>query len=159
MNREVAVELQPTLELAFSARITLEPAIEYGVIDGKQVRFIAITGGIVSGPLLEGIVLAGGGDWQSIDLEGRAEVDARYSLKSSDGVIIGITNPGIRVASPEITARLARGEEVDPALYYFCTSPKFEVEKGKYDWLRRRIFVGRGIRRPDHVLLDVYAVK
>lgn len=159
MSKYIPTGFQPTLEHAFRLKITLEPAIEYGQVDGRKVRFIAITGGTISGPLLEGTVLAGGGDWQSIDLEGRAEVDARYSLKSSDGTIIGITNPGIRVASPEITARLANGEEVDPSLYYFCTNPRFIVEKGRYDWLRRSIFVGRGIRRPDHVLLDVYVVK
>jgi hypothetical protein len=35
----------------------------------------------------------------------------------------------------------------------------FTVADGPHEWLRRTVFVGRGIRRPDHVVIDVYAVE
>lgn len=148
----------PRIAHVFSARITLAPVIEHGTIDGKRKRFIPITGGTVSGPRLEGVVLPGGGDWQTIDAGGLTDVHARYALKASDGTVISIENPGVRVAAPEIIARLAAGEDVDPSLYYFYTTPRFEVQAGPHEWLRRKVFVGHGIRRPDHVLLDVFEV-
>ncbi len=152
----VATPIAPILTPVFSAHITLAAPIESGRIDGKRKRFIAITGGTVSGPMLSGEVLPGGGDWQSIHDDGLVELDARYTLKSNDGTIIGISNPGIRVASPEITKRLAAGEDVDPSLYYFRTTPRFDVVDGPYAWLRRSIFIGYGIRKPDHVIVEFF---
>ncbi len=153
-----AVSPAPLLSHVFTVRATLLPAIEQGTIDGKRKRFIGITGGSISGPRLSGIVLSGGGDWQAIHDDGITEVYARYTLKAEDGTVIGVTNPGVRVATPDIIARIAAGEDVDPSLYYFRTTPSFDVAKGKHDWLRRKVFVARGIRRPDHVVIEFYEV-
>jgi Protein of unknown function (DUF3237) len=148
----------PLLSPVFSAKVTLSPPIELGTVDGKRKRFIPIAGGTVAGPRLNGVVLPGGGDWQAIHDDGLTEIFARYSLKANDGTVIAVTNPGVRVAAPDIIQRLAAGEEVDPSLYYFRTSPTFDVGKGQHDWLRRKIFIARGIRRPDHVLIDFFQV-
>jgi len=53
----------PTLEYAFTASVLVAPPVEMGQADGGRKRFIAITGGTVSGPMLAGEVLPGGGDW------------------------------------------------------------------------------------------------
>lgn len=148
----------PTLSLAFSMRIEVAPPVEQGEVDGARERFIPITGGTITGPRLTGIVLSGGGDWQTIYSGGRARVHARYNLKAADGTVIGIENVGVRVASPEVTEQLAKGVDVDPNAYYFRTTPTFTVTEGAHGWLRRAVFVGRGIRRPDHVIIDVYTV-
>ncbi len=148
----------PKLTFAFEARITLAPPIEQGTVDGKRKRFIPITGGTIKGPKLNGVVLPGGGDWQSIHADGLTEIFARYSMKADDGTVIAITNPGVRVASAEVIARLSAGEDVDPALYYFRTTPVFEVAAGPHAWLRRSVFVARGIRKPDHVIVEVFEV-
>ena len=148
----------PPLTFVFSANVLVGSPQEKGTIDGKRSRFIPITGGTVNGPRLTGKVLAGGGDWQTIHPDGLTEVLARYTLQASDGTLIGITNPGVRVASPDIIARLSAGENVDPTLYYFRTTPVFEVEPGPHAWLRRQVFVAHGIRRPASVELRVYAV-
>lgn len=148
----------PSLEWVFSVKATLAPPVEKGMIDGLRKRFIAITGGEVSGPKLVGTVLPGGGDWQSIHSDGITELDARYALKASDGTVIGVTNPGIRTASPDIIKRISAGEDVDPSLYYFRTTPSFDVAPGSHDWLRRSVFVARGIRKPDHVLIEFFRV-
>ena len=148
----------PALSLMASIRINVDKPQEQGTIDGKRKRFIPITGGAMLGPRLKGEVLPGGGDWQSIHPDGLTELFARYTLRTEDGVTIGITNPGVRVASAEVARRIAAGEDVPPSEYYFRSSPVFDVAEGPYAWLRRRVFVGRGIRRPDHVLLDIYDV-
>lgn len=149
----------PALTYAFSVRIELSPPVEQGTIDGARHRFIPITGGTISGPRLSGTVMAGGGDWQAIHPGGLTTIEARYFLRADDGTIISITNPGVRVASPDVTDRLARGEQVDPASYYFRSTPRFDVAPGPHDWLRTRTFVARGARAPDHVDLDVYTVE
>ena len=148
----------PGLTYAFSVRATLAPPVEQGQVEGKRRRFIGITGGTVSGPKLNGIVLAGGGDWQAVGTDGRTEIMARYTLKASDGTVIAVLNPGLRIASTEITAKLAAGADVPPSAYYFRTTPSFDVADGAYGWMRRTLFVARGIRKPDHVVLDFYTV-
>jgi hypothetical protein len=149
----------PTLEYAFTATVLVAPPVEMGQADGGRKRFIAITGGKVEGPRLTGEVLNAGGDWQVIETGGLARVEAHYFLKASDGTVIEVTNPGVRVASPEVTDRLAKGELVDPSEYYFRTTPSFKVSAGTHDWLRRSAFVARGVRKPDRVLIDFYVVK
>jgi Protein of unknown function (DUF3237) len=148
----------PALEHVFTAAILVGPPQEKGTIDGERQRFIPITGGSIAGPRLTGKVLPGGGDWQAIHPDGLTEILARYALQASDGTVIGVTNPGVRVASPAVIARLAAGERVDPSLYYFRTSPVFEVADGPHAWLRRSVFVGHGVRHPDSVALTVYRV-
>jgi hypothetical protein len=149
----------PSLSFAFSIRVEVAPPVEQGEIDGARQRFIPITGGTVSGPKLTGVVIPGGGDWQAIHPGGLATILARYALRADDGTVIGIENPGVRVASPEVTEKLAKGVAVDPDAYYFRGTPKFTVTDGPHAWLRRKVFVARGIRRPDHVVIDVYTVE
>lgn len=148
----------PGLHYAFSIAVTLAPPIEQGNVDGRRKRFVPITGGTVSGPQLQGVVLAGGGDWQTIGADGLTIINTRYSLKASDGTVIDIVNPGVRTASPEVTARMARGEQMPPDSYYFRTAPRFSVADGPHDWLRKTVFIGRGIRNPDNVQIDVFSV-
>jgi hypothetical protein len=73
--------------------------------------------------------------------------------------VIAVTNAGVRTATPEVIEKLAKGEDVDPSLYYFRTNPVFDVRAGPHQWLKRTLFVARGIRKPDHVVIDFYEVK
>ena len=149
----------PTLTYAFSAEVEIAAPVEQGEIDGGSKRFIPITGGTVSGPRLSGVVLGGGGDWQTIFPGGVTRVEARYFIKTPDGTVIGIHNQGVRVATPEVTDRIAHGEKVDPGSYYFRSAATFDPPPGPHGWLRTRTFVGRGIRLPDRVIIDFYTVE
>ena len=149
----------PTLTHVFSLRAELAAPVELGEIDGKRKRFIEVTSGKVFGPKLSGKVLGGGGDWQAIAPGGLTEVWARYSIQADDGTVIGVVNTGVRTATAEVSDKLARGIEVDPGQYYFRTTTTFEVKAGPHEWLRRKVFVARGIRKPDHVLIDFYVVR
>lgn len=149
----------PTLTYAFTVQASLAPVVEQGEIDLARKRFIPITGGTVTGPALNGEVLPGGGDWQAILPGGLTSIEARYFLKAADGTVIEVTNPGVRTAAPEVIEKLAKGEPVDPSAYYFRTTPRFSVKSGPHEWLRRKIFVARGIRKPDGVIIDFYIVE
>jgi hypothetical protein len=149
----------PSLTHVFSLRGELAPPLEYGQIDGLRKRFIPVTGGTVHGPRLAGRVLTGGGDWQAIGAGGLSHVHARYNIQAADGTVIGVTNSGVRTATAEVMEKLVAGIEVAPDAYYFRTSPVFEVGAGAHEWLRRHLFVARGIRKPDHVIVDFYLVE
>jgi hypothetical protein len=148
----------PTLSFIFEATVTLGTPLELGGSSASRSRFVPITGGTVRGPRLNGVVLDGGGDWQEIGNDGITAIHARYMLKADDGTAIAVDNPGVRVASPEIIARLTAGEDLDPALYYFRTTPSFQVAAGPHDWLKRSVFVCQGIRHPNSVVLRYFAV-
>lgn len=150
--------IAPALHYAFSASVTLGPIIDLGLVAGARKRIVPITGGIFAGPDIRGEVLPGGGDWQTILADGSAQIHARYTLKASDGALIAIDNPGLRRGPPEVLRRLAAGEDLDPALYYFRTTPTFDVADGPHQWLRESVFIGVGARHPASVDIDYFRV-
>lgn len=148
----------PDLKLLFRAEISLAPVRDLGHTPAGHRRIIDITGGTVSGPRLQGRVLPGGADWQVIRADGVAFLDARYTVETADGALVYVRNQGYRHAPPEVLARLMRGEDVDPSLYYMRTTPWFETADPRYDWMNRTICVGSGARRPAGVEIDFYEV-
>ncbi|MBI3376737.1 MAG: DUF3237 domain-containing protein [Betaproteobacteria bacterium] len=143
----------------FSAEITLAPPRELGASPLGRRRIIEITGGAFTGERLSGKVLPGGADWQLVRADGVAYLDTRYTLETGDGALIYVQNRGYRHGPAEVIERLARGEAVDPASYYFRTSPWFETSAPKYAWLNRTIFLGNGARLADRVRLEVFEVE
>jgi hypothetical protein len=146
------------LQSLFKAEITLAPAQELGDAPLGRRRIIGITGGRFRGERLSGDVLAGGADWQVVRSDGVAELDARYTLKTTDGALIYVVNRGYRHGPKEVLARLAAGEPVDPSLYYMRTTPRFETGDARYAWLNRVVCIATGARRPAAVELDVFEV-
>ena len=149
------IELAPLMH----AEVTLEPIRDLGDTPLGRRRIIGITGGTFKGPRLAGKILPGGADWQVIRSDGSAYLDARYTLETDDGALIYVNNKGYRHGPKEVIERMARGEAVDPALYYMRTTPWFETSAPRYDWLNRAICVATGARRAAGVELDFYEVK
>ena len=149
---------EPKLEFIFEAKVTLDPIQELGITTYGKRRIIPITGGTFEGPLMKGVIVPGGADWQTVRTDGSADLEARYTLKTDDGVLIYIQNRGVRHAKPEVLARMAKGEKVDPSEYYMRTAATFEVAEGKYAWLTKAVVVSTGARMSDHVLLKFYKV-
>jgi hypothetical protein len=147
------------LQPLFKAEITLAPPQELGDTPQGRRRIIGITGGRFSGERLSGRVLPGGADWQVIRADGVADLDARYTLETADGVLIFVRNKGYRHGPAEVLKRLSMGEVVDPSLYYMRTTPRFETGDARYSWLNRMVCVATGARRAAAVELDVYEVK
>jgi hypothetical protein len=146
-------------EFLCKIEVTLEPARDLGETPLGRRRVIGITGGKFAGPRLSGRVLPGGADWQLIRADGVAHLDARYTLETGDGALIYVNNKGYRHGPKDVIERLARGEEVDPALYYMRATPWFETSAPEYAWLNRSICVATGARRAAAVELDFFEVK
>ena len=45
-----------------------------------------------------------------------ADIYARSTLQHQDGTVVSMINVGVRRGPPEVMARLAAGERVDPAM-------------------------------------------
>jgi hypothetical protein len=114
-----------------------------------------ITSGHFEGPRLRGKVLPGGGDWTVLRPDGVLELDLRITLETDDGALIQLTSFGLRHGPPEVIAALARGETVDPASYYFRTTPRFETGAPRYAFLNRLFAVASGDRRPEGPIYTV----
>jgi hypothetical protein len=149
------IELEPLMQV----KVTLEPVRDLGDTPVGRRRIIGITGGSFAGARLRGRVLPGGADWQVIRADGTAYLDARYTLETADGALLYVSNQGYRHGPKAVVDRLARGEDVDPALYYMRTTPWFETSAPAYAWLNRAVCVGTGARRAAAVELDFYEVK
>ena len=147
------------IEPLFSAKITLARPRELGETPHGRRRIVGITGGSFSGPMLSGRVLPGGADWQIIRSDGVAVLDARYTLETSDGALLYVENRGYRHGPEDVIARLARGEDVDPSLYYMRTTPWFDTSDARYAWLNRTVCIATGARRAAVVELDFFALR
>jgi hypothetical protein len=148
-----------TLQPLLRAEITLAPPQELGETPLGRRRIITITGGSFRGEKLAGRVVPGGADWQLVRSDGVSELEARYTLETTDRALIYVRNHGLRHGPADILAKLAAGEPVDPSLYYMRTTPFFETGAPRYQWLNRIVCVASGARRAATVELDVYEVK
>jgi hypothetical protein len=119
-------------------------------IGGQAVAQVGvITGGSFEGERFSGRVLDGGSDWQTIRPDGSLLLDSRLVLETAGGARIAMTYRGIRAGSPDVLARLANGDLVDPGEYYFRINPLFDTADSKYEWLNRVVAIGSGHRLPE----------
>jgi hypothetical protein len=136
----------------------LEGILKFGDTPYGERRVINIAGGTVEGPRLKGKILPGGADWQIVRGDGVVHLHARYSVEAEGGGLILVNSEGYRHGPPEIMARLARDETVDPALYYFRAFMRFETADPNAAWLNRILAVGYGAREHRAVKIDVHEV-
>lgn len=148
----------PRLVHAFDMVVRLDPIMEMGMGRAGKRRIIPIVGGTVEGERIRGEILDLGADWQSLYADGLAELDTRYALKTHDGAIIEIVNQGLRHGPAEVMARVAAGEDVDPAEYYMRTHCRLETGDPRYAWVNRALFVGTGGRRAASVVISMFEI-
>jgi hypothetical protein len=153
----------PTPELEFLARaeVTLEEPLDLGGTPDGRRRIVPITGGRFEGPRLAADVLPGGADWQILQTGGWVRVEARYTARTDDGSLISIVSKGVRHGPPEVMTALLAGHSPDPSSYRFRTAISFETAEDSPDhaWLNHVVAVSSALRRPDAVVLDVFAVR
>lgn len=150
----------PTPELKFFADLSVQvdKPQEVGATVHGQRRVIPILGGEAHGNGWTARVLRGGADFQMIVNQSLAELDARYVLETDAGDLIFVQNRAVRTASPEVMARLIRGEKVDPQLVYFRCTPQFETASKSLSWISEKLFIGTGARHPDKVVMRFFEV-
>jgi hypothetical protein len=143
----------------FTITIKLQTPIEMGDTPAGRRRIFTVTGGDFVGDRIRGSILPViGSDLLLVRADGSAQQDVRMLLKTADGELVLMTYRGVRHASDEVNARIARGEPVSGADYYLRTSPFFETPSAKYSWLNKIVAVGVGERRTDSVVYEVYEI-
>ena len=128
-------------------QVVVAPLQKLGDVPHGTRVIAPITSGTFEGPRLRGKVLPGGGDWTLSRADGVLELDLRITLETDDGALINMSSFGLRHGPPEVLAALARGESVDPSMYYFRTAPRFETSAPPYAFLNRLIAIASGDRR------------
>ena len=143
----------------FTITMKLPPILELGVTPAGNRRVFTVSGGQFIGDRLRGEVLPqAGSDLLLVRADGSYQQDVRLILRTDDGALVLMTYRGVRHASPEVSARIARGERVGPSEYYLRTAPFFETSSSKYAWLNKIVSVGIGERQPDGVSYEVFEI-
>jgi hypothetical protein len=148
----------PQLEYLMSISAEVGELVSMGPTPLGERRVVTITGGTFEGPLLRGDIL-GGADWQLARHDGTLELDARYALREARGGLVQVVSQGFRHGPPEVLARLARGEDVDPASYFFRTFMRFETGAAELAFLNRTMALATAQRQARRVELQCFGVR
>ena len=149
----------PSLTRVYRLEATVGEPLELGdVVQGRR-RIVPLTGGTFTGPELNGKLLPGASaDWQTVLPDGTALGDIRYTLQTDNGDLLYVQARSVRHGSPDVLARLARGENVDASEYTFRTSTQIETAAPTLDWLNKGVFISVGARQPGGVIYETYLV-
>ena len=149
----------PSLTRVYRLEATLGEPLDLGELARRRRRIVPLTSGTFTGSELNGTLLPGSSaDWQVILPDGTALGDIRYTLQTDGGDLLYVQSRGVRHGSPEVLARLARGEDVDASEYTFRTSTQIEAAAPQLDWLNKGVFISVGARQPDRVIYETYLV-
>jgi len=147
----------PTTRPLFTLSLEVGAPFDLRHPDGTGKYIFHVTGGHFSGARLKGRVLPVSGDWVAVE-SGYARIDVRLLMETDDGALVYMTYRGINTIGPEHRAKMAAGEDLDPASYYFRTAPMFETADARYDWLNRVVAIGVGERTRTEVRYAVHEV-
>lgn len=149
----------------FSISVQVSSPIVVGQdeVNGRR-QLIPIESGVLSGidiegKSLRGTVVPGGVDSQVIRPDGTCELSARYGVQLEDGRSFYIENNGIRTVPKEYVSQVLAGKFIDPSLYYFATTPRFEVYDRTLEWMEKHIFVCKAVRTQTEVNLIYYIIE
>jgi hypothetical protein len=153
----------PGLKPAFTVDARLGPLEDHGVTRAGHRRVVPIAGGRVGGlpdgqTRLDAEILPGGADWQVVRPDGTIEIDTRYSARTPAGEHLHFRTAGVRSGPPAVLAALLRGEDVDPASYYFRVAVYLETSAPRLAFLERSIFIASAVRGADSVSYTAYRV-
>jgi hypothetical protein len=150
---------EPRLTRVYRLEAALGEPLDLGDVSQGHRRIVPLTGGTFTGPELNGKLLPGvSADWQTVLPDGTAIGDIRYTLRTDDGALLYVQSRSVRHGSPEVLARLARGEEVDASDYTFRAATQIETASPDLGWLNKGVFISVGARRPRGVTYDTYLV-
>lgn len=143
----------------FTITMQLPPTLELGDTPAGNRRVFTVSGGDFAGDRLRGEVLApASSDLVVLRADYSYQLDVRLILRTDDDALILMTYRGVRHASPEVSARISRGERMAASDYYLRTAPFFETSSLKYTWLNKVVSVGVGERQPDAVKYEVFEI-
>ena len=150
---------EPQLRHIYRLDAELDAPIELGDTPHGHRRIVPLTRGQATGPYFTAQLLpAAGADWQIVRASGSSVADIRYTLETAAGALLYVQSQGVRHGDPDVLARLAAGEDVDPSEYTFRTSVTMETADPNLAWVNDGVFIAVGGRRPSGVSYDVYLV-
>jgi hypothetical protein len=150
---------EPRLSRVYRLEAALGDPLDVGEVSQGRRRIVPLTGGVFTGPELNGKLLPGASaDWQIVLPDGTALGDIRYTLQTDDGALLYVQSRGVRHGSAEVLGRLAHGDDVDASEYVFRTSTQIETASRDLDWLNKGVFIGVGGRGPGAVIYETYLV-
>ena len=129
-------------ELLMDIILETQPAVPVG-----SRTVVAVTGGTFEGPRLRGKVLSPGADWPLAVTPNLRVLDVRTLLVTDDEQRIYMTYRGIIYSPPA-----GQGQR------YWRTTPVFETDSKKYEWLTQAVFVGVSFQVPQRVAYRVFQV-
>jgi len=143
----------------FTITMKLPPILELGDTPAGNRRVFSVSSGEFVGDRLRGEVLPqASSDLLLVRADGSYQQDVRLILRTDDGALILMTYRGVRYASADVSARIARGERVASSDYYLRTAPFFETSSPNYSWLNKIVSVGVGERQPDGVSYEIFEI-
>jgi muconolactone delta-isomerase len=149
----------PRLKQVYRLEIALGEPLDLGDVAQGHRRIVPHTGGTFTGTEISGRLIPGvSADWQVILPDGTALGDVRYTLQTDRGDLLYVQSRGVRHGSPEVLARMMRGEDVDASEYTFRTSTQIETAAPDLDWLNKGVFVSVAARRAASVIYETYLV-
>lgn len=146
---------QSGLQTSYLCTVEFEVAgglIAFGASPFGEQRLGYVTGGRFHGPLLEGVVLPGGGNWSRSGRLGEktsiGTFDARVVWQTNQGELVYVTYSGRSRVPDTVRALFAdpAAPSVDPADYYLRIAPVFETASSRLGWLNGILAVGVGER-------------
>ena len=149
----------PQLRHVYRLDAELDAPVDLGDTPQGHRRIIPLPRGHAGGPYFDAALLpAGGADGKIVGASGSSVADIRYTLETDAGALLYVQSQGVRHGDPDVLARLAAGEDVDPSEYTFRTSVTIETADPELAWVNDGVFVAVGARRPSSVSYDVYLV-
>lgn len=127
------VELEAELIMSLSVDIS-EPDI-VGQTHRGYLKVIPITGGSFCGERLNGKIIPGGADWNTVlgdypdSLSAVRHIFAKYTIATDDGAVISVENEGWKPMNADKSTAIS-------------TVPKLETADKRYRWLNYGVYVG-----------------
>lgn len=141
--------VDPKFRHLFDVEFETIPQIVGDVPMGFFRRTGMIQSGRFQGPVLQGTVLPGGGDWLIKRSDGVIHLNVRAMLQTLDGDAIYMTYEGRLKGPSDMDQRIARGDTIDPGELYFRTLVQFEAGAPALLWMNDIVAVGIGSRHPN----------
>ncbi len=157
-NANAPFPAPPQLLPMTQVRCEVGAVVSLGMAKHGERRYVALLGGTVRGPELNGAIVEGGVDWQINRADGVLDIAAHYVIRTEDGALIEVQSDGLRHGPPEVLARLARGEAVPREAYFFRTVVRFTTGAPAWLHLNKVLALAVGQRDASAVLLDFYRI-
>lgn len=137
--------MQLEAELIMTLKVDIGEFQVIGETKHGHLKVIPILGGTFSGPGINGAVVPGGADWNTLIGGQIRHVFAKYTLLTDDGEYISIENEGY-------------GDEAEPKPF-IRTVPRFIInENSRYQFLRSGVFVG-SLKKGDGEFVEISLFK